>query len=116
MGYNLNFSGWQDMRRAISDSIINQANIKANLIAQKYNTIAKTASGLLKNGLWIYDQSQRKKEEEALAQAKMAADQQVANGFEVDPMQALSASNNISGDQVKDYKRARTINGLLRYE
>ena len=119
MGYNLNFSGWQDMRRAMADSIINQANIKANLIAQKYDTIAKTASGLLKNGLWAYSMKDPKAAEEALATAEAgnsALQQQGFTGLAVDPMQALSASGNISGDQMKDYKRARVINGLLRYE
>lgn len=119
MGYNLNFSGWQDARRAMADSIINQANIKANLIAQKYDTIAKTASGLLKNGLWAYSMRDPKVAEEALAAAgagNSALQQQGYTGLAVDPMQALSTSNNISGDQMRDYKRARVINGLLRYE
>lgn len=123
MGYNLNFSGWQDMRRAVADSIINQANIKANLIAQKYDTIAKTASGLVKNGLWAYGMKQNANDKkaalEAINTANAANEAAVAEGktgLAVDPMQMLSASGGLTGDEERDYKRAQLVNGLLRYQ
>lgn len=120
MAYNLNFSGWQDMRRAVSDSIINQANIRANLIAQKYDTIAKTASGLLKNGLWMYgmkqDLNDKNAATSALDKARKSNEALAANGvtgLAIDPMQALSASGGLTEDEKRDYIRARLINGLL---
>ena len=44
MAYNLDFSGWKDARRATADSIINQANIAANLIADKAGVLNKIIS------------------------------------------------------------------------
>lgn len=122
MAYNLDFSAWKDMRKAMSDSILNQANIEANLIAQKYNTLNKTISGLAKNALWAYDQ-RKAQEDEAAAQAAIdrvnannaVLQQQGITGLAIDPMQALSASNQIEAEEEKNRERRRIVNGLLRY-
>lgn len=119
MAYELDFSGWSDARRAMYDSIINQANISANLTAQKYDTINKTASSLLKNALWAYgemDQAAAEKAANTIGAANANLEQQGYTGLAVDPMQALSSASRMSSDPAKTYKRASLVNGLLRYE
>lgn len=117
MAYNLDFSGWQDMRRAMSDSILNQANIQANVIANRYNTIAKTISSLGKNALWAYGESQKAKTDDMTKNATdvaRAANNNLAaqgyTGLAIDPDQAVSAVNG-----VEERKKAQLVNGLLRY-
>ena len=118
MAYNLDFSGWKDAREAMYKSIINQADIRANLIANKYDTIAKTLSGVAKNALWSYGKADERAAENAIGQAmenRAAAEAQGLTGLAVDPMQALSASGGLTNDATKNYKRAQLVNGLLRY-
>ena len=122
MAYNLDFSGWKDMRKAMADSILNQANISANLMAQRANVINKTISGLAKNALWAYDQ-RKTDEDEAAAQAAIdtanannaVLQQQGITGLAIDPMQALSASDQIEAEEERNRERRRIVNGLLRY-
>lgn len=118
MAYNLDFSGWQDARRAMADSIINQANIRANLIAQRADVISKTLSGVAKNALWSHGKADERAAENAIGSAmanRAAAEAQGLTGLAVDPMQALSASGGLTNDATKNYKRAQLVNGLLRY-
>lgn len=122
MAYNLDFSAWKDMRKAMSDSILNQANIEANLIANKYNNLNKMISGIAKNALWAYDQ-RKAYEDEAAAQAAIdtanannaALQRQGITGLAIDPMQALSASDQIEAEEERNRERRRIVNGLLRY-
>lgn len=113
MGYNLDFSAWKDMRNAQVQSILNQANIAANLTANKYDTINKTISGLAKNGLWAYDAAKK----QANKDAAMAAYSSMGNnGMQDSPLwKALNESGNLTGDLNTDYERMRILGGLLGY-
>ena len=64
MAYNLDFSGWKDARRATADSIINQANIAANLIADKAGVLNKIISTGIGAGSRAYSDYRKKKEQE----------------------------------------------------
>lgn len=104
MAYNLDFSGWKDARKAQSDSILNQANISANLIAQKQDTINKMIStlggaALHKYGDWV-------KKTEAEDMFNMAARTGLIPETSGDIMQDLSSRNAVTGDEALDEKNA----------
>ena len=69
MAYNLDFSGWKDMRKAMADSIINQANIAANLIADKAGVLNKIISTGIGAGSRAYSDYRKKKEQEHIQEA-----------------------------------------------
>lgn len=88
MAFNLDFSGWKAAREAQAESIINQANIAANLRAQKARNLMNAISAVGGAGIALYDQRKKKQKE---------IDQQVLeNGLVIDPAQVASASNQIA--------------------
>lgn len=97
MAYNLDFSGWNDARQAMANAIINQGKLDAS----KYNTYSKMISGLTGAIAKAYDNY--KKGNTGLIPDNM------------DPMQFLSASNNLTGDEEKDAEKAELIKQFMRY-
>ena len=118
MGFNLDFSGWKDARAAQRQSIINQAGIAANLIANKYNTINKLAYGLTGAAAEIYDSRKKKREEEDQEAAYNAIDAYKRTGLApdqaYDPMQLLSASGGALEDEDRNAERIKYIKQLMR--
>lgn len=104
MAYNLDFSGWKDMRKAQADSILNQANIAANLIAHRSGNMKKLISGLAGVGIKAYgDYKDAKEEEKMLDLASRTG--LLPEGME-DPMQLLSENNALTGDEEVDKENA----------
>lgn len=100
--YNLDFSGWSDARKAQRDSIINSANITANMINNKYNTYSKLISTLIGSGALgysLYKDKQKLNKEKQNEIDKTVTDTAVtglAPDEAVDPMQVLSATNQLN--------------------
>lgn len=116
MGFNLDFSGWKDARQAQAQSIINQANIAANVIANKYNMYNKMISGLTGAAALGYDKYLKRKDTEAAEEAlAMTRNSNTGLSYDagIDPMQALSASNNLTSDKQRDRERAALIKELM---
>lgn len=116
MGFNLDFSGWKDARQAQAQSIINQANIAANAIANKYNMYSRAISGLAGALALGYDKRKKTADtnaaEEALAMARNS-NTGLSYDAGIDPMQALSASGGLTGDKQRDRERAALIKELM---
>lgn len=102
MAYNLDFSGWKDARNAMSNSIMNQANITANMIANRANVWNKAISTGIGVAGRMWDNYQKKKEQE---EAAILAKQQANTGLlpdDIDPAQALSANNQLPEDMTPE--------------
>lgn len=111
MAYNLDFSAWKDMRKAQADSIINQANIAANLTAQRANTVNKVISGLAGVGTMAYgDYMKGLQEDKAFDIASRTG---LLPEDAADPMQMLSDANLLTGDETKDKKTAGLLKKLI---
>lgn len=118
MGFNLDFSGWSDARRAMRDSIIEQGNLSANVISKQYETINKAISGLTGAAAQIYgnykaDQAQADLDAaydaiNAYKRTGLAADQAY------DPMQLLSISGGVLEDEERNAERIKYIKQLMR--
>lgn len=104
MAYNLDFSGWKDARKAQSDSIMNQATIAANLIAQKQENINKMISTLGGAALHKYSDIEKQKEAEDMFNA--AASTGLLPETSGDIMQDLSSRNAITGNEELDERNA----------
>lgn len=104
MAYNLDFSGWKDMRKAQADSILNQANIAANLIAHRSGNVKKLISGLAGVGTKAYGDYKAAKEEEKMFDLASKTGL-LPEGMD-DPMQILSEHNALTGDEEVDKENA----------
>lgn len=111
MAYNLDFSGWKEARKAISDSIINQADIAANLIANKANIRNKTLSSLLGSATSIYGDYKKNKESEDMFNMAIATG--LIPETSGDFMQDLENRNAITGDIAVDEKNAKLFKRFL---
>lgn len=81
MAFNLDFSGWKAAREAQRDSILNQAAISANLIADRADQTRALISGL---GQVAGDVLTRERQPEVAP---------TANGFQEELMQEASSRN-----------------------
>lgn len=128
MGFNLDFSGWKDMRKAQADSIINSAKLSANVIANRYGTYNKIISSVAGAAAKAYDEYKKKKEAEALMaqeepeekeQQQQQQEQTVPTGLmpeeEITPIQLMSAANKIQKQEDVNKKRAELIDNYMRY-
>ena len=121
MGFNLDFSGWKDMRKAQADSILNSAKLSANVIANKYNIYNKVLSTLIGAGAKAYDKYEKKKEGLAAQEEpeERQEEQVVPTGLiaeeEVTPIELMSAVNKMQKKEDADKKRAELIDNYMRY-
>lgn len=126
MGFNLDFSGWKDMRKAQADSIINSAKLSANVIANRYGTYNKIISSVAGAAAKAYDEYKKKKEAEALMiqeepeeKEEQQQEQTVPTGLmpekEITPIQLMSAANKIQKQEDANKKRAELIDNYMRY-
>lgn len=116
MGFNLDFSGWKDARKAQAQSILNQAQLSANVIANRYNMYNKMISGLTGALALGYDKYLKNADSNAAEEAlAMARNSNTGLSYDtgIDPMQALSASGGLTGDKQRDRERAALIKELM---
>lgn len=104
MAYSLDFSGWKDARNAMARSIINQANISANAIADRANVVNKTISSLLGTAAMAYGDYTKNKENEEMFDLAMRTG--LIPETSGDFMQDLSSRNALTGDKKTDEEDA----------
>lgn len=116
MGFNLDFSGWKDARQAQAQSILNRAQLSANVIANRYNMYNKLLSGATRTLTFGLDRYLRNEDTDA-AEGALTTARNSNTGLSydagIDPMQALSASNNLTGNSKRDRERAALIKELM---
>lgn len=95
MAYSLDFSGWKDARNAIAASTINQANIAANMIANRANTWNKAISAGIGAAGRMWDNYQKKKEKEEADKLIAANTGLLPEDTAIDPAQKASANNTL---------------------
>lgn len=118
MGFNLDFSGWSDARKAMHDSIIEQGRLSANVISKKYDTINKVISGLTGAAARAYSNYKADQAQADLDAAYNAIDAYKRTGLVpdqgYDPMQLLSASGGALEDEDRNAERIKYIKYLMR--
>lgn len=102
MAYNLDFSGWKDARNAMSNSIINQANIAANMIANRANVWNKAISTGIGVAGRMWDNYQKKKEKEEADKLIAANTGLLPDELPTDAAQELSANNKLPEDMTPE--------------
>lgn len=102
MAYSLDFSGWKDARNAIAASTINQANIAANMIANRANTWNKAISAGIGAAGRMWDNYQKKKEKEEADKLIAANTGLLPDELPTDVAQELSAKNQLPEDMTPE--------------
>lgn len=102
MAYNLDFSAWNDARKAMAASIVNSASIAANAQLERNKIYANAVADVIE-GISPLFNSKKKKTEEVPVQTALdmygsETRPDLGGGMALDPMQAASAANAIGFD------------------
>lgn len=111
MAYNLDFSAWQDMRRAQANSEIAKGNYSAQKAREKYDLIKKGIS----SGLSVVDalMSANRAAASTDKMFNMASKTGLLMNDQADAMQALSSANLLTDDEAENERLAQAYKQLM---